>query len=268
MKKVLFGLLIGIIFSSGVFATVLYKAKDIEFKSYNTEFKATNVEDAINELYEYNLTYYNDSILNNMSTVFKIAGLSGNTKLDGEVFNIIIDNENAYNYLKNSEALYDYFLISYAKNVKSHPELYNSIPEHTTYSSSVGSVFCDSEYNTVDYNCYNAFGNHGIEWESGNGINPPHYIGYRFNNPVKIVAIYRKNGNQSYPTEMKLQKSDDCSNWTDVYSDFEYVGLNLESNDAIITSDKGKSICWRLYISNTSNGKYVDINRLQFYYIE
>ena len=25
-------------------------------------------------------SYYNDSILNNMSTVFKIAGLSGNTK--------------------------------------------------------------------------------------------------------------------------------------------------------------------------------------------
>lgn len=69
MKKFFLGILIGTIITGGVSAVTFYHAKDIEFKSNNTEFEATNVEDAINDIYnmEFNLVHQGNATENDIS---------------------------------------------------------------------------------------------------------------------------------------------------------------------------------------------------------
>ena len=63
MKKLFLGILIGAFITGGVSADILYSAKDISFSSTNEEFNATNVEDAIIELYKVNNGIINENKL-------------------------------------------------------------------------------------------------------------------------------------------------------------------------------------------------------------
>ena len=66
MKKYLLGTITGVILTLiiGASASYLYNAKDIEFNASSSEFEATNVEDALNEIYGYysNKDYYVENI--------------------------------------------------------------------------------------------------------------------------------------------------------------------------------------------------------------
>ncbi len=59
--------------STTIYAASVFYAKDIKFSSYNENFKATNVEDAINELY----TKKQNQKITSGEAFLKIAGTSG-----------------------------------------------------------------------------------------------------------------------------------------------------------------------------------------------
>ena len=53
MKKIIFGIVIGIALGSGiVYATVTYKASDISYEPSDTSWEVDNVNDALNSLYD------------------------------------------------------------------------------------------------------------------------------------------------------------------------------------------------------------------------
>lgn len=104
----------------------------------------------------------------------------------------------------------------------------------------------------------------GGDWESKSGF--PQYIGYKFEEPVWIYKCFIYNSNDSAPTEMTLQRSDDGVNWIDIFNDFTYTGVSQKATDIVNSNQNvGRAKYWRLYITKASNGRYVDIYQIQFY---
>ena len=103
------------------------------------------------------------------------------------------------------------------------------------------------------------------DWNSANGL--PQYIGYDFGegNKVWIYKVYVKPGNDTAPTKMYLQSSNDNITWENIYEFIQYPPANNEATE-VINSQKNdrKSRYWRLYITE-SRKSYVDLLKIQFY---
>lgn len=130
----------------------------------------------------------------------------------------------------------------------------NGVMGGTSFAVSASSVY-DS-----DHPAWGAFNGAGNQWESSNSIKPPHWIA--FYNPDKLVVskLDIENGNNSYLKTAIFQGSDDYVEWKDIQKITNEVGV-LQSWSVDITKDSGYNY-HRLYITEVSNGTYVDINEI------
>ena len=142
-------------------------------------------------------------------------------------------------------------------------ELYN--PE-----TKVGNVLYSSYlYNSPVHSPINAFlgGIAGqTDWENAyEGF--PAYIGYDFGeeNKVWIYKVYTQPGNNTAPTKMYLQSSNDNINWETIYEFTQYTTPCNETTEIINSgNNRKKSRYWRLYITESTD-RYVDLLKIQFY---
>lgn len=141
-------------------------------------------------------------------------------------------------------------------------QLYNS----TTKTGNV--VFSNYLRNDKIHSPINAFlgGIPGVnDWESSS---LPAYIGHDFGEgkEVWIYKVHIKPGNNTAPTKMYLQSSEDNLTWETIYEFTKYTTPMNETIE-VIQSDKNnkKSRYWRLYITESINKSYVDLLKIQFY---
>lgn len=113
---------------------------------------------------------------------------------------------------------------------------------------------------------------HVFDGDSNTGWATPAYkttnmpIGYKFNNPICIKALYIENITISGITnrgvkDFKIQYSDDNDTWNDAYSDT----LGSGESKLFVFSNAGYHIYWRLLCVNNHGAEYICIYTLQFY---
>lgn len=105
------------------------------------------------------------------------------------------------------------------------------------------------------------------DWETeANAI--PAYIGYDFgeNNSTWIYRAYVKGGNNTTPTKMYLQSSDDNITWNTIYEFKRYTGVNDYITELINSENNNKRYrYWRLYITESSGSNYIDLLKFELY---
>lgn len=201
------------------------------------------------------------------------AGETGNKTLeevleDQELLNKLMNSEEAVNFMLDNQTILEAVLGN--NNAiealdQSNPK---TVPTMTSYTEPSGEVFCSSEHssNHLGWYAFKENVSSTYDWESINSGTLPQYIGYKFEEPVWIYKIYILNSNNSAPTKMILQRSDDGIVWEDVWDGFQYKNVKEESTNIVNTSyNNTRSKYWRLYITESQNSKYVDIWKIQFF---
>jgi len=213
-----------------------------------------------------------ENILNKIFTTDKAINIIINNK--NEFLDAFINDSNAMNKIANSDKMMDKIVNnsdwSYAilNNKDALQALDNSnpitVPYMTSNNTPKGQVIYSSIYSSI-HPAYYPFAD-TRDWESAYNGNPQ-YIGYMFEEPVWLYKCYIKNSNDSAPREMMLQKSDDGINWTNVFGDFTYVGLDKDATDIVNSKQNiGRAKYWRLYITKATDSRGgVDIQKIQFY---
>lgn len=201
------------------------------------------------------------------------AGETGNKTLeevleDQELLNKLMNSEEAVNFMLDNQTILEAVLgdnNAIEALDQSNPK---TVPTMTSYTEPSGEVFCSSEHssNHLGWYVFKENVSSTYDWESINSGTLPQYIGYKFEEPVWIYKIYILNSNNSAPTKMILQRSDDGIVWEDVWDGFQYKNVKEESTNIVNTSyNNTKSRYWRLYITESQNSKYVDIWKIQFF---
>ena len=105
------------------------------------------------------------------------------------------------------------------------------------------------------------------DWETPtDGL--PAYIGFDFgeDNPVWVYKAYVMGGNNTTPTKMFLQASDDNLEWNTIYEFTRYTTVNDYITEVINSSNNNsRHRYWRLYITESSGGNYVDLLKWNLY---
>lgn len=105
------------------------------------------------------------------------------------------------------------------------------------------------------------------DWETPtDGL--PAYIGFDFgeNNPVWVYKVYVMGGNNTTPTNMLLQASDDNLEWNTIYEFTRYTTVNNYITEVINSSNNNsRHRYWRLNITESSGGNYVDLLKWNLY---
>lgn len=151
MKKLFLGILIGSFITGGVSAAVLYSAKDISFSSTNEEFNATNVEDAIIELYKVNNGIINE---NKLVAAGSYSGCADNIYIPNSVTNNYYMSTNDNNIVVNKAGNYKIYEGtdgSRYENIYSNADFYinNKLIFNIT-TNQYGGVYAAGKY----YNTY------------------------------------------------------------------------------------------------------------------
>lgn len=201
------------------------------------------------------------------------VGETGNKTLeevleDQELLNKLMNSEEAVNFMLDNQTILEAVLgdnNAIEALDQSNPK---TVPTMTSYTEPSGKVFCSSEHsgNHLGWYAFKENVSSTYDWESINSGTLPQYIGYKFEEPVWIYKIYILNSNNSAPTKMILQRSDDGIVWEDVWDGFQYKNVKEESTNIVNTSyNNTKSRYWRLYITESQNSIYVDIWKIQFF---
>lgn len=188
---------------------------------------------------------------------------------DQELLNRLMNSEEAVDFMLDNKSILEAVLgnsKAIAALDQSNPK---TVPYMTGYTEPNGEVFCSSEHSSNHLGWYafkEKIDSRLFDWESKNDLTMPQYIGYKFEEPVWIYKIYILNSNNSAPTKMILQKSDDGIVWEDVWDEFQYKNVDEASTNIVNTSENNsRSQYWRLYITESQQPKYVDIRKIQFF---
>ena len=141
-----------------------------------------------------------------------------------------------------------------------------AVPVMTSNTAPYGEVI-GGEYSGdawVPWHVFDGDSNTGWATPANKTTNIP--IGYKFNNPICIKALYIENITISGLTnrglkDFKIQYSDDNDTWNDAYSDT----LGSGESKLFVFSNAGYHIYWRLLCVNNHGAEYICIYTLQFY---
>ena len=139
-----------------------------------------------------------------------------------------------------------------------------NVPIMTSNTAPYGEAISSSEYST-NYPTWNAFNGDTTHPWAPNYNQYPCYIGYHFVNPicVKKVWMHCVQTNR-YPTEFKIQGSNDNSTWDDV-SDVMTYNASSPIFEAVFDNDN-YYLYYRMYITKSNNMSYNPfVYGLQFY---
>lgn len=144
--------------------------------------------------------------------------------------------------------------------------LKDNVPIMTSNTAPYGELI-GGEYSGdawVPWHVFDGDSNTGWATPANKTTNIP--IGYKFNNPICIKALYIENITISGLTDrglkdFKIQYSDDNDTWNDAYSDT----LASEESKLFVFSNAGYHIYWRLLCVNNHGAEYICIYTLQFY---
>lgn len=191
-----------------------------------------------------NKNEFMEKFISNPNVMTKIANsekMMDRIVNDSNWANEILNNENSIKILDESNPI--------------------TVPYMTGYTTPKGQVIYSSEYSS-GHPAYYPFHSRR-DWESTSNF--PQYIGYKFEKPVWVYKCFIFYSNDGAAREMKLQKSDNGIDWTDVFNDFTYVNTDEKATDVINSKENvGRATYWRLYIEK-STGKTVDMQDIQFY---
>ena len=145
-----------------------------------------------------------------------------------------------------------------------------TVPKMTSATTPSGEVFANDYSST--YYPFKAFNQGTTETDcwiwSGNGTNTA-YIGYDFQNPVKVVGVSWRNRNRSSAIRpvkaLKVQGSNDGTTWTDVSSEIQSNGSGQYVQTQAHFSNYVNYSKYRVFITDVYDTAAVAIQQLQFY---
>lgn len=190
--------------------------------------------------------------------------------------NTILDTIMASTYGAKWLGLRDYICDKFMANETAKATMLNSsnweyilkdkVPVMTSNTAPYGELI-GGEYSGdawVPWHVFDGDSNTGWATPANKTTNMP--IGYKFNNPICIKALYIENITISGLTgrgvkDFKIQYSDDNDAWNDAYSDT----LGSGESKLFVFSNAGYHIYWRLLCVNNHGAEYICIYRLQFY---
>ena len=142
------------------------------------------------------------------------------------------------------------------------------VPTMTSNTTPSGNVIFSSESTSIDY-AFNAFDNDDVTlWSATTKTNA--YIGYEFENPVRVSKIGLKPSNTSGYSRVKnfiFQASNDGNTWIDLYTDMYDDSSNSLLKYYSFDNDNYYSY-YRLYVIDNYapySNMYIRVDTLQFY---
>lgn len=165
------------------------------------------------------------------------------------------------NTCANYSGLQAFAIIQYTKDL-SQP----LVPTMTSDTTPSGQVIYSSVWQdgTGAYKSWYAFdGNDSTGWAGT--IQTGNYIGYHFENPVRVTKAYMVNQQQGTSASFRIQASNDGTNWVSVSDEIVYGGSeNPSTFNVEVNTDGNYYTYYRLYnissVSTTAN-----TYTLQFY---
>jgi hypothetical protein len=140
-----------------------------------------------------------------------------------------------------------------------------AVPVMTSNSAPYGTViYSDSQSGNDVWHIFDE-----NESDYGGGSNASMYMGYKFVNPIKVKKaelLTFRDGNSQTSYQIKIQASNDNTNWDDVTNVITINNITDKTSQIIVCDENAYYLYYRvLFVTSSNTSSYSFLRKLQFY---